>query len=142
MVQKTLKTYGNANDLIKGLQKDVVVCCVSCADVSSQYRIHGKKCSEGDWHAITCIAYINLNGKPTFVFKDTNKRTKNASSIVFKAAEVFDAELELRKILVVGILYVWLVYEKVRKMVTKENKFVITEMFIVKANTKNAKYKT
>ena len=30
------------------------------------------------------------------------------------------------------------VYEKVRKMVTKENKFVITEMFIVKANTKNA----
>ena len=130
------KTYGNANDLIKGLQEDVVVCCVSCADVSSQYKIHGTKCSEGDWHAIACIAYIKLNGKPTFVFKDTNKRNNNVSSIVFKAAdEVFDAELELRRD--IGgrdpSMFGTGAYEKVRKMVTKENKFVITEMFIVKA---------
>ena len=130
------KTYGNANDLIKGLQEDVVVCCVSCADVSSKYRLHGKKCSEGDWHAITCIAYIKLNRKPTFVFKDTNKRDKNASSIVFKAAdEVFDAELELRRD--IGgrdpSMFGTGAYDKVRKMVTSQNKFVITEMFIVKA---------
>jgi hypothetical protein len=127
------KTYGSANDLILGLQESVVLCCVSCADVESQYRIHNKgKCYEADWHAIACIAYIELNNEPTFVFKDTNRRNNNPSSIVFlKASELVDAELLLQQRIngrpFAGVEE----YEAIRKDITKSNKFVITEMFVV-----------
>ena len=127
------KTYGSANDLIKGLQESVVICCVSCADVESQYRIHGKgKCSEADWHAITCVAYIILNNQPTFVFKDTNRRNNNTSSIVFlKANELVDAELLLQQ-RIGGRSFAGVEeYEAIRKDITRNNKFVITEMFVV-----------
>lgn len=127
------KTYGSANDLIIGLQESVVICCVSCADVESQYRIHGKgKCSEADWHAITCIAYILLNNEPTFVFKDTNRRNNNSSSIVFlKAKELVDAELLLQQ-RIGGRSFAGVEeYEAIRKDITRNNKFVITEMFVV-----------
>ena len=127
------KTYGSANDLIKGLQESVVVCCVNCADVESQYRIHTRgKCSEADWHAITCVAYIILNNAPTFVFKDTNRRNNNSSSIVFlKANELVDAELLLQQ-RIGGRSFAGVEeYEALRKYITRNNKFVITEMFVV-----------
>lgn len=128
------KTYGSPNDLIKGLQENVVICCVSCADVESQYRLHGKKCKDADWHSITCVAYILLNNRPTFVFKDTNRRTKNTSSIVFVPADEFvDAELLLQQ-RIGGKSYAGVEeYNGLRRWITNNNIFVITEMFIVNA---------
>lgn len=129
------KDYGNANDLVHGLQKNVCVVTMSCADVDSQYRIHERKqCRANDYHAITCVAFVLINKKPTFVFKDTNNRPKNKYNFVFLDADEFtDGQLLLEKA-VGGIWHrVGEATAETRKKIFKENLLVMEEIYIITA---------
>ena len=129
------KDYGNANDLINGLKQGVCLTTISCADVDSQYRLHErKKCRANDYHAITCVAFILLKKKPTFVFKDTNNRPKNKYNFVFLDADEFtDGQLMLEKA-IGGIWHrVADATAETRKKIYKENLLVMEEIYIVNA---------
>lgn len=90
--------YGNANDLVRGLRRGVCVVSISCADVYTKFKIRSKKCDRsGDWHCIACVAFINIKGVPTFVFKDTNNHQGDSSNLAFlPAKEVVDGVLRMQ----------------------------------------------
>ncbi len=129
------KEYANANDLIRGLQESVCVVTLSCADVDSRYRIHEmKKCSQSDWHCITCVAYILLKGEPTFVFKDTNNRPGNKVNFVYlKATQLTDAQLMLKKEIGDNPWGGVEASEKVRKTMSENNLLYMSEIYIIKS---------
>lgn len=91
--------YGNANHLVEGLTKGVCVVSISCADVYTKFKIRSKKCDKsGDWHCITCVAFVNINGVPTFVFKDTNNHQGDSSNLAFlPAKEVVDGVSKMQE---------------------------------------------
>lgn len=93
------KSYGNANDLIRALQKGVCVVSLSCADVYNKFKIRSKKCDKsGDWHCIACVGFVEINNEPMFVFKDTNNHRADPTNLAFlKAGEVCDAEIQMQK---------------------------------------------
>ena len=91
--------YGNANDLVRGLRRGVCVVSISCADVYTKFKIRSKKCDKsGDWHCIACVAFVNINGVPTFVFKDTNNHQGDSSNLAFlPAKEVVDGVFKMQE---------------------------------------------
>jgi len=93
------KSYGNANDLIRALQKGVCVVSLSCADVYNKFKIRSTKCDgSGDWHCIACVGFVEINNEPMFVFKDTNNHRGDPTNLAFlKAGEVCDAEVQMQE---------------------------------------------
>jgi len=129
------KTYGSANDLMAACRRGVVICTLSCADVDKQYIIHERKhCHMEDWHAITCVAYIKINGDPCFAFKDTNNRPGNRANIVFLKASAFtDAELLIQEKSNGDVFKLQQAQVDVSKEIIKNNLLVMSEMYVISA---------
>ena len=88
------KSWGNANDLVSGLQVGVCIVTLTCADVTTKFKIHAKKCDEeGGYHCIACVGFVEINNEPMFVFKDSNNHRGDRTNLTFlKASEVQDGE--------------------------------------------------
>lgn len=123
------QTYGNANDLVRGLGNGVCVVSISCADVYTKFKISSKKCDKsGDWHCITCVAFVSINGVPTFVFKDTNNHQGDSSNLAFlPAKEVVDGDNKMQEygdpLMAIGLL---------KKEVVKKSLTLLQEIYYIK----------
>lgn len=123
--------YGNVNDLVRGLRNGVCVVSISCADVYTKFKIRSKKCDKsGDWHCIACVAFVNITGVPTFVFKDTNNHQGDSSNLAFlPAKEVVDGVLKMQEygdpLYAIG---------KLKKDVVKNSWTLLQEIYFITPN--------